>query len=212
MLSLVRQYGLYYLIAAGTFFFLCAYSLVAKAPNFPFLPAMFLPVYLSGAMATSESNTGKPLLSIMPVTIADIMKVKFGLALVFVVVSWYHMALFTYLQGLGSELTWQVLKLNTICSINTLLLAAFFQLGIHFFGRSIFQKVILSFCIGGAVFCIVFLIGLAESGHNHPGKFPLIPFLDSMPSLVIVGGILIALALFYLLLQRAPWGLEEEIG
>lgn len=205
MSALIRKYSLFYLTATGTFFFLCAYSLAADAPNYPFLPALFFPLYLAGAMSMSERESGDNLLNILPVTPSEIMKVKFGLIFVFVVIGWLNMTIFTFLQSLEPELAVQVTKLNTISSINTLLLAALFQVGIHFFGWNIFQKVILLFTVIGGIFGIVFFIGLAESGHNHPDMFPLIPFLESLPFFILLAGVFAALGIFYLVMKRGPW-------
>jgi len=210
MVSLIRTYGLFYLTATGTFFFLCAYSLATDAPNYPFLPALFFPLYLGGAISMSESKTDHPLMGILPVTPGEIMKVKFGLAFVFVLIGWLNMTFFTLIQPLDSEITIQVMKLNTICATNALLLAAILQFGIHFFGWPSFHKVIITFLVGGSIFVILFFIGLAESGRDHPGMFPLIPFLDSLPLLVVLVGVASALAAFYSILQRGPWGLEAE--
>jgi len=205
MIELLKRYGLFYLTSAGTFFLLCAYSLAANAPNYPFLPALFLPIYMNGAMAMSERETGDPMISILPITPAEIMRVKFGLAFGFVVIGWLHMGLFTMLQNLGPELTSQVMKLNTIGAINALLLAAAFQLGIHFFGWSAFHKVIIAFSAIGGFFGIIFFIGLAESGHNRPGMFPLIPFLDALPVLLLAVGCAGAATAYFQVLRHGPW-------
>ena len=58
MTALLRKYGLFYLAHTVTFFFLCAYSLAADAPNYPYLPALFLPIYLSAAVATRGHGHG----------------------------------------------------------------------------------------------------------------------------------------------------------
>jgi len=212
MTALLRKYGLFYLTTTGTFFFLCAYSLAAGTPNYPFLPALFLPMYLSGAVAMSEGVGNDPLLGVLPVTPAEIMTVKFGLAFVFVVIGWLNMGLFTILQGLDPHLTVQVMKLNTIAGIDTLLLAAAFQLGLHFFGRSVFHKVIIGFCVLGGIFVLVFFIGLAESGNNHPGEFPLIPFLEALPIVLLVLGSVAAAAVYFLVLRRGSWDVRSGMG
>jgi len=205
MAALIKKYGMFYLVHAVTFSFLCAYSLAANAPNFPFLPALFLPIYLSGAVAISERETGDPLMGILPVTTGEIMNVKLILALVFVVVGWVNMGFFTLLQGLDSQLMQQVMKLNTLGAIHALMLAVAYQLGIHFFGWPSFHKVIILMAVVAAVFGVAFFIGLAESGHNHPGMFPLIPFLDSMPIMMLVALSVGALAVFSWVLRRGPW-------
>jgi hypothetical protein len=212
MTALLRKYGLFYLTSTGAFFFLCAYSLAADAPNYPFLPALFMPVYLSAAMAMSEGMSDDPLMGVLPVTPAEIMTVKFGLAFVFVAIGWINMGLFTMLQGLEPQLAAQVMKLNTIAGIDTLLLAAAFQLGIHFFGHSVFHKVIIGFCVAGGIFGIVFFIGLAESGHNHPGEFPLLPFLEALPIILLIAGCAAAAAVYVLVLRRGPWVATSGMG
>ena len=205
MAALVRKYGLFYLTHAGTFFLLCAYSLAASAPNYPFLPAMFFPIYLSSTVALSERETGDPLLGILPVTPGEIMKVKFGLTFVFVLIGWLHMAFFTALQDLDPRIVSNVLKLNTISSIYTLALAVVFQLGLHFFGQSVFHKVIVIFTVVTAVFSIVFFIGLAERGNNHIGRFPLNPALEALPGFLVGVAAVGAGILFYLMLKSGPW-------
>ncbi len=205
MVALLRKYSLFYLVHATTFFFLCAYSLATNAPNYPFLPAIFFPIYLSSAVAISERNAGDPILGILPLSPGEIMKVKFLLAFVFVIVGWFNMGLFTMLKGLEPHLTWQVMKLNTLGSIYTLLLAAAFQLGIHFFGWNIFQKILILSIVLFAVFSIAFFVGIAESGYNHPDEFPLVPFLDSLPMLVLGVLTLAAVAVYNLALRRGPW-------
>ncbi len=205
MTALVRKYSLFYLAHAVTFFFLCAYSMAANTPNFPFLPALFFPIYLSSAVALSERETGDPLLNILPVSPGEIMKVKFVLAFVFVVIGWLNMALFTVLQGLDPFLIKPIMTLNTLCSIFTLLLAAAFQLGIQFFGWSVFRKVIILCVVLFSVFGIVFFLGLAESGHNHPEDFPLVPVLNALPTALLVMISALALAAFYLVLNFGPW-------
>jgi len=205
MVALVRKFGLFYLGHAVTFFFLCAYSLAANAPNYPYLPALFFPMYLSAAVAMSERETGDPLLGVLPITPGEIMRVKFILAFVFVVVGWLNMGLFTVLQGLPSQMAENVMKLNTLGCIYTLLLAGGFQLGIHFFGWSLFHKAIILFAVVSSVFGILFFIGLAERGNNHPDLFPLVPFLESLPvgflGIVTVGAGLV----YFFVLREGPW-------
>jgi hypothetical protein len=205
MAALLRKYGLFYLAHATTFFFLCAYSLATNAPNYPFLPAIFFPIYLSSAVALSEHNAGDPLLGILPLTPGEVMKVKFLLAFVFVIVGWLNMGLFTMLKGLEPQLTWQVMKLNTLGSIYSLLLAAAYQLGIHFFGWKIFQKILILGIVMFAIFDIAFFVGIAKSGHNPPGDFPLVPFLDSLPMLVLGVLTLAAVFVYNLALHRGSW-------
>ncbi len=211
MTALVRKYGLFYLTHAGTFFFLCAYSLATSAPNYPFLPALFLPIYMSAALAISEREHVDPLLGMLPITQGEIMTVKFGLAFAFVVIGWLHMGLFTVLQGLDSELAGQVMKLNTLSCIFTLQLAAGFQLGLYFFGRSSFYKVIILFTVVSAVFSILFFIGLAENGYHEPGMFPLVPFLDSLPIFLLAVIVAAGTAVFYFVLRRGPWSPASAI-
>jgi hypothetical protein len=210
MTALVRKYGLFYLGHTVTFFFLCAYSLAANAPNYPYLPAMFFPLYLSSAVAMSERETGDPLLGVLPITPVEIMRVKFLLAFVFVVIGWLNMSLFTALQGLPPHMTENVMKLNTLGSIYTLLLAGAFQLGIRFFGWSTFHKVIILLAIVSGVFSILFFIGIAERGNYNPDLFPLVPLLESLPAVLV--GVLAAGAGFvhYYLLQKGPWNTKRS--
>jgi hypothetical protein len=210
MTALLRKYGLFYLTSSATFFMLNAYSLAANAPNYPFLPALFFPVYLSGAMAMSEKEDDDPLIGMLPVTPTDIMKVKFGLALTFVVIGWLHMNLFAVLQGLSAEFMSQVVKLNTISSINTLLLAAIFQVCIDFFGWSAVQKIIIMFTVAGGMFCIVFFIGVAESGITDPGMFPLVNILDSIPFVLLLIAGAGATVVYVQIFRRMPWGMTVE--
>ncbi len=205
MANLIRKYGMFYLTHAVTFFFLCAYSLAANAPNYPFLPALFLPIYLSAAVAMSEREAGDPLLGILPLTPREIMKVKFILGFVFVVVCWFNMGAFTVLQNLSPQLTVQVMKLNTLSSIFTLLLAAAFQLGIQFFGWPNFHKLIIFCAVMFGLFGIIFFISLAKSGHNHPSEFPLIPVLDSLPVLVVGALAVVGILIFNFALRRGSW-------
>ena len=205
MAALLRKYGLLYLAHTVTFFFLCAYSLAASAPHYPYLPALFLPIYLSAAVATSERETGDPLLAVLPITPGEIMKVKFGLAFAFVVVAWLNMGLFTLLQNLPAVMTANVMKLNTLGAIFTLLLAAFFQLGLQFFGRSIFHKAIIAYTALTGVFGVVFFIGIAERGNNRPEPFPLVPFLESVPGFALVIAAAAVVAVYAWVHRVGPW-------
>lgn len=211
MATLVRKYGLFYLVHSVTFFFLCAYSLAANAPNFPFLPAMFFPVYLSAAVAMSERETGDPLLGILPITPGEIMTVKFGLAFGLVVIGWLSMSLFTVLQNLPTELAASVTKMNALAGIYTLLLAAGLQLGIRFFGWSSFHKVIILFAIVSSVFSIVFFIGIAERGFDYPGGFPLVPFLKSLPGFLVGVGAVVAVGVYYFVLRSMGWRVRRGV-
>jgi len=210
MMALVKKFGLFYLTTAMTFFFLCAYSLAASAPNFPFLPAMFLPIYLSNAVAMSERETGDPLLGVLPISPGEIMKVKFSLAFILVVVSWLNMALFTALQGLPPAMAANVMKLNTIFGIIGLILAAAFQYGIHFFSWGAFHKVIIGFAAVSGVFGIAFFVGLAKKGLNYPGGFPLIPVLETIPGFALGILVIIAVALYHLAYRRGPWNPRRQ--
>jgi hypothetical protein len=212
MVPLIRMYGLFYLTATGTFFLLCAYGLVAEAPNFPYLPALFLPVYLAGAVAMSERETGDPMLGILPVTPALIVRVKFGLALGFVAIALVNMTIFTAIQYLGGELTLRVMKLNILGAMNTLILGALFQAGFHFFGHSTFHKVIIGFTAVGGFFTILFFVAVAESGRRHPDLFPLAPMLDSLPLGLVLATVPVALWVFYLILRRGPWNASFTAG
>ena len=205
MAALFRKYGLFYLTSSVTFFFLCAYSLAADAPNYPFLPAMFFPAYLCGAVAMSEHETGDPLLGILPITPGEIMTVKFSLALVFVVVGWLNMTLFTALLDLPSGLAANVSKMNALCAIYTLLLAAGLQMGIRFFGRSAFHKVIIMLTVVSGVFGIAFFIGIAERGLDYPGGFPLVPALESLPGALVGLAAAGAAVVYWLVLRRVGW-------
>lgn len=212
MLALVRKYGLFYLTHAVTFFFLCAYSLAASAPNYPFLPALFFSVYLCSAVAMSERETDDPMLGLLPISPRDIMNVKFGLAFAFVVLGWFHMGLFTVLQGLEPHLTVNVIKLSTISASINLLLAASFQLGIHFFGWPSFHKVIIAYAIATGVVCLLFFINLGMRGGNDLRDFPLNLVLDSLPTLVIVFFAVAACALFLLVLRAGPWNSRPRLA
>jgi multisubunit Na+/H+ antiporter MnhC subunit len=205
MAALIRKFGLFYLTATGTFFLLCAYGLAARAPNFPYLPAVFLPVYLAGAVAMSERETADPMLDILPVAPGLIVKAKFWLGLGFVALALLHMTLFTAMQGLGEELTWRVMKLNVLSALATLVLAAGFQAGFHFFGQASFHKVVIGFCVAGGVFCLAFFIAVAESGRGHPDLFPLAPTLDLLPMAGVLAAVPVGLALFYQIWKRGPW-------
>ena len=205
MAALVRKYGLFYLTSSATFFFLCAYSLAAEAPNYPFLPAVFFPAYLCGAVAMSEHESGDPLLGILPITPGEIMTVKFGLALMFVLVGWLNMTLFTVLQGLPDWMAASVWKMNALGAAYTLLLAAGLQLGIRFFGRSVFHKVIIGLTVLSGLFGITFFIGVAESGRDYPGGFPLVPVLESMPGVLVGLAAVAAGAVYWLVLRRLGW-------
>ncbi len=209
MKALIRKYSLFYLVHSGTFFLLCAYSLAADAPNFPFLPPLFFPIYLSSAVAISERETGDPMLGILPVTPGEIIKVKFILAFFFVVIGWLNMTLFTVVQGLDPVMTTQVMKLNLLGSLFTLLLAAGFQLGLQFFGWRAFHKVIVLTTATTAVFCIIFFVGLAKMGLSGRGGFPLIPALDRMPPLFLVVFSAGVLAIYYWLFRL---GSEETLS
>ena len=209
MTALLRKYGLFYLTHAGTFFLLCAYSLAADAPNYPFLPAMFFPIYLSSAVALSERETGDPLLGILPITPGEIMKVKFGLTFAFVVIGWLNMAFFTALLGLDPLIAANVMKLNTICSIYTLVLAGVFQLGLHFFGWSAFHKVIILFTVATGIFSILFFIGVTERGNNYIDLFPLNPALEALPGFLLGIAAIGAGFLFYFVLRRGPWNQQS---
>ncbi len=205
MTMLLRKYSLFYLAHAGTFFLLCAYSLAAKAPNFPFLPPLFFPFYLSAAVAISERETDDPMLGILPITPREIMNVKFVLALVFIVIGWLNIGFFTALQGLSPRMAANIMKLATLCAAFSLMLAASFQLGLHFFGASAFRKVIVGFTVVNGVFVVVFFIGLAESGHRHLSDFPLNPSLSSLPWAVVVLALVLAGVLYHQILKRGPW-------
>jgi hypothetical protein len=205
MAMLLRKYSLFYLAHAGTFFLLCAYSLAANAPNYPFLPPLFFPIYLSSAIVISERETGDPMLGILPITPREIMDVKFALALVFIVIGWLNIGLFTALQGLSPRMAANVMKLATLCAAYSLLLAAAFQLGLHFFGGSAFRKVIIGFTVVTGVFGILFFIGLAESGHRYLSQFPLNPALSSLPWVVVAIAAAAAGLLYHQVLKRGPW-------
>lgn len=212
MAPLIRMYGLFYLTSAGTFFLLCAYSLVAQAPNYPYLPALFLPVYLAGAVAMSEREASDPMLDILPVPPALIARVKFGLALGFVAIALVNVTLFTFMQNLGGELTLRVMKLNVLAAANTLILAALFQAGLHFFGHSTFHKVIIGFTAVGGLFTILFFIAVAESGRDHPDRFPLAPALDGLPLVLVLATVPLALWIYRLVLKRGPWSTSPAVG
>ncbi len=212
MTALVRKYGLFYLTSTMTFFFLCAYSLAADAPNYPFLPAMFLPAYLCGAVAMSENESGDPLLGVLPITPAEIMTVKFVLALAFVAVAWLNMTLFTTLQDLPGWMVASVWKMNALGAAYTLLLAAGLQLGIRFFGRSAFHKVIILLTVCSGLFGIAFFIAVAESGRAYVGGFPLVPALEKTPGVLVGLAAALAGAVYWFVLRRVEWsGLGDPL-
>ena len=212
MLALVRKYGLFYLLHTVTFFFLCAYSLAADAPNFHFLPAMFFTVYLSSAVAMSERDTDDPMLGLLPISPREIMNAKFGLALAFVVMGWFHMGLFTVLLGLDPHVTVNVIKFATISASINLVLAASFHLGIHFFGWPGFRKVIITYVIGASIVSLLFFISLGRRGGDDLRDFPLNPVLDSLPTLLIVFAAVAACALFLLILRAGPWNSRPRMA
>jgi len=212
MSTLLRKYGLFYLAHSVTFFFLCAYSLVAEAPNFPFLPAVFLPIYLCASVALSERETGDPLLGVLPITPREIMTVKFHLAFALVAVCWINMTVFTLLQGLPESLASSVHKMNLLAAVWTLALAAGLQLGLHYFGWSDFRKVIVGLTVLTGLFSIAFFIGLAESGRDHVGGFPLMPALENTPA-GVVGLVGIAgVVAYYVLLRKGPWRSRQPLA
>jgi len=212
MSALLRKYGLFYLAHTVTFFFLCAYSLVAEAPNFPFLPAMFMPIYLCAAVALSERESGDPLLDVLPITPREIMTVKFHLAFALVAVGWVNMTVFTLLQGLPESLAYSVHKLNLLATVWTLALAAGLQLGLHYFGWSNFRKVIIGLTVVTSLFSIAFFVGLAESGRDYVGGFPLVPALESTPAGVVglVGAV--GVVAYYLVLSKGPWRSHQPLA
>jgi len=168
--------------------------------------------YLGSAVTMSERETGDPLLDVLPITPGEVMRVKFLLAFVFVVVGWLNMAVFTVLQGLPPQMAGNVLKLNTLGSIYTLLLVGLFQLGIQFFGWSLFHKAIILYSIVSSVFSILFFIGITERGNNHPDHFPLVPFLESLPVGVTVIAAVGAGLAYYFLLREGPWNQYSSNG
>ena len=211
MATLARRFGLFYLTHAVTFFFLCAYALAASAPHYPYLPPLFFPIYLAAAVALSERETGDPMLGILPISPREIVGAKLGLAFAFVVTGWLNMCAFTLLQNLPAHLATDVYKLSALCSAGTLLLALAFQFGIHFFGLRAFHKLIMGFAALSAVFGGLFFVTLAKRGHRHPEVFPLVPFLESVPWLVVALAAFAGVALFYVGLRTGPWNPQREL-
>jgi hypothetical protein len=205
MSSLVFKLGKYYFTTMGTFFLLCAYGLMAQAPNYPYLPAMIFPAYLAGAMAMSERDGGDPFLGLLPITRFELARIKFGLGLVLVVVGWGTMTWFAILKPLPEPLDATVHKLAALSAISTLLLGAVFHLGAQHFGFAVFHKVLMGVAavVGGGT--LILFIGVAESGRDHLGGFPLVPWLQTVPTfnLLILGGL--ALAGYFAILERGPW-------
>jgi hypothetical protein len=143
---------------------------------------------------------------------ALVVRAKFGLALGFVTIALITMSIFTVMQNLGGELTLRVMKLNILGAMNTLILGALFQAGIHFFGLSRFHGVIIGFTAVGGLFTLLFFIAVAESGRRHPDLFPLAPVLDSLPLGLVLATVPVALWAFYLILKRGPWSTKLTAG
>ena len=92
-----------------------------------------------------------------------------------------------------------------------------FQIGV---GRKVQElgrgrKMLLTLARGVGALTLVFFIAVADSGGDHVGGFPLIPWLGSLPTagLLVVAGLGLArlglaglgLTGYFLMLQRGPW-------